>query len=68
MAQLGIIDISIENFSLNLNLMGVFIVLIIVWSLFIIKHLYDLYDFKKNRTYYDNLLRNKQDVILKIQF
>ena len=61
-AQLAKININMENFSLNLNLTGVFVFLIIVWSLFIIKNLYDLYDFKKNRIYYENLVRNKKSV------
>jgi len=60
--QLGKINISMENFSLNLNLIGVFVFLIIVWSLFIVKNLFDLYDFKKNRIYYENLARNKKNV------
>ena len=49
MAQLGIIDIVMQNFTIYLNLIGVFILLILTWSLFIIKNLYDLYDYKKNR-------------------
>ena len=58
MAQLGNINITMENFSLNLNLIGVFVVLIMVWSLFIIKNLCDLLDFKRNQSYYEKLLRN----------
>lgn len=57
-AQLGIINISLEGFSLSLNLTGVFLLIIAVWSLFIIKNVFDLYDFKKNRIYYENLLRS----------
>ncbi len=59
-AQLGKINIKMENFNLDLNLIGVFVFLIIVWSLFIIKNLYDLYDFKKNRIYYETLVRSKK--------
>ena len=59
-AQIGDVDIAIEGFSLNLNLSGVFLIIIAVWSLFIIKNMVDLYDFKKNRIYYENLLRNKK--------
>ena len=61
-AQLGKINIKMENFTLDLNLIGVFVFLIIVWSLFIIKNLYDLYDFKKNRIYYETLVRSKKVV------
>ncbi len=53
------IEINVENSSINLDLIGVFTVLIAVWSLFILKNLYDLYDFRKNRIYYENLLRTK---------
>ena len=60
-AQLGIINVSLEDFSLRLNLTGVFLLIIAVWSLFIIKHVFDFYDFKKNRIHYENLLRNKQN-------
>ena len=59
-AQLGFVEISLEDSSFSLDLTGVFVVLIIVWSLFIIKYLYDLYDFIKNRIYYENLLRRKK--------
>lgn len=61
-AQLGKINIKMENFTLDLNLIGVFVFLIIVWSLFIIKNLYDLYDFKKNQIYYETLVRSKKVV------
>ena len=57
MSQIGILNISIGDFSLSLNLTGIFLIIMAVWSLFILKNVIDLYDYKKNRIYYENLLR-----------
>ncbi len=59
-AQIGIINIDLENSSFYLNLTGVFIVLILVWALFIFKNIYDVIDFKLNQAYYSTSLRRKQ--------
>ncbi len=38
--------------EITLNLSGVFLVSIIIWSLFVIKNTYDLIDYKINENYY----------------
>ncbi|MFW9896471.1 MAG: hypothetical protein ACFFD7_11755 [Candidatus Thorarchaeota archaeon] len=57
-AQIASIEVSTENFRIHFNLAGVFLFLIIIWSLFLIKNFYDLYDFRKNHTYYKRISRN----------
>ena len=59
-SQIGNLDIKIENSSLYLNLTGVFILLIGIWSLFIFKNIYDLVDFKLNQNYYKTFARERK--------
>lgn len=65
-SQMSIIYIEIENLSITLNLMGVFILIIVIWSLFIFKNLFDLIDFKRNRAYYDKIRRNQKKATKKL--
>lgn len=57
-AQIGNIYIQFGTSSLSLNLTGVFIVLISVWSLLILKNALDLIDFKLNQSYYQKTIRS----------
>lgn len=59
-AQIGIININLEHSSFSLNLMGVFIILIVVWILFILKNAYDVIDFKLHQSYYSTSLRKNK--------
>ncbi len=59
-SQIGNLDITIENSSLYLNLTGVFLLLIVIWSLFIFKNIYDLVDFKLNQNYYKTFVRERK--------
>ncbi|MHA2050474.1 MAG: hypothetical protein ACW986_12725 [Promethearchaeota archaeon] len=58
-SQLGKINLIMEASSLTLDLTGTFLVLIGVWSLLVLKNVYDIYDFRKNaRQYKQNVTRS----------
>jgi len=57
-SQIGVVYIKLQDSELSLNLMDSFIVLIILWALFIPKHIYDIVDFKLHHIYYDKVRRS----------
>lgn len=58
-AQIGNIHINFGNSSFSLNLTGVFIVLISVWSILIFKNTLDLIDYKINQSSYQKAIRQR---------
>lgn len=64
-SQMSTILIKIANIQLVVNSFGVFVLLIVVSLLYVSKALFDLIDFKINKTQYDRILRKEQTTKVK---
>ena len=64
-SQMSTILIRIANLQLVVNSSGIFILLIIISLLYVAKSLFDLIDFKINKTQYDRILRREQTTKIK---
>ncbi|KKM03490.1 hypothetical protein LCGC14_1773880 [marine sediment metagenome] len=64
-SQMGNITIKIANIQLVVNFFGVFSLFIIISILYAAKALFDLIDFKINKTRYDRILRREQTTKIK---
>jgi len=62
---MGNIIIKIANVQLVVNSFGVFILFIVISLLYVAKALFDLIDFKINKTHYDRILRREQTTKIK---
>lgn len=62
---MGNITIKIANIQLVVNFFGVFSLFIIISILYVAKALFDLIDFKINKTRYDRILRREQTTKIK---
>ena len=54
------IFIQVANVQLIVNSFGIFILFITISSLYVLRSLFDLIDFKINKSYYDKILRKKR--------
>jgi len=59
-SQLSIIFVEVGKVQIITDFSGVYILLIIVMSLYIFKNLFDLTDYKINQSYYSTILRKKR--------
>ena len=66
-SQMSTIIIRVANVQLIMNSSGVYILFIAVASLYVIKALFDLIDFKINHSYYSSILRNRREARFKQQ-
>lgn len=64
-SQMGTILIEIANIQLVMDSFGVFILFIVIALLYVLKALFDLIDFKINKSQYDKILRKEQAVQVK---
>lgn len=64
-SQMSTILIRIANIQLIVNSFGIFILLIIISLLYVLKSLFDLIDFKINKSQYDKILRREKAVQIK---
>lgn len=64
-SQMSKILIRIANVQLIVNYFGVFILLIIISSLYVLRSLFDIIDFKINKSKYDKILRREKAVQFK---
>lgn len=58
-SQMSEIFIQVANVQLIVNSFGIFILFITISSLYVLRSLFDLIDFKINKSYYDKILRKK---------
>lgn len=64
-SQMSNIYLQIANIQLIADFFGVFILLIIISSLYVLKSLFDLIDFKINKYHYDKIIRREKAVRVK---
>ncbi len=59
-SQMSIIFIEISKIQIIINFSSVYILFIIIASLFAVKNLYDLVEYKLNQSYYSSILTDKK--------
>ena len=59
-SQMSIIFIEVSKIQIIMNFSNVYILFIIITSLYLIKNLYDLVDYKLNQSYYSSILTDKK--------
>lgn len=59
-SQLSIIFITVSKIQIIMNFSGVYIIFLIVFSLYALKNLFDLVDFKINQSHYITILRKRR--------
>ena len=64
---LGKINLVSGNFYLSLDFTGLFLLLIAIWSLFLVKNVFDLIDFKVNEKFYTKLIRENSKMSSKLK-
>lgn len=64
-SQMSEIYLQIANIQIIANFFSVFILFIIISSLYVLKSLFDLIDFKINKYHYDKIIREEKAVRVK---